>query len=577
MLVGRFLEAQQCCRQALAIDAGHADTLHLMGLLAFQAEQYDHAVEWMARAIRSDPKPDYLLNLGTTLTRQGRHEEALKTFDKAIQLQPENAELWTKLGGALAELTRPGDALLSFQQALKLNPSHWDAAYQSGILLHELERYEEALTQFDLCEELRPDHVPTLQARGRALRRLKRFKDCLAVVERAHMLDPLDPINCNNLANALRGLGRLDEGLHWFDRALGLQPNSVPIHFNKAFALADVRRFAEAFDLYDRIERLDPNNAGARFHRSHVQLLTGNFAAGWPEREARWKVDGLPIIHSPFSLPIWLGKEDIAHKNLLVYGDEGLGDSIQFARYVPMVVERGARVSLAVLGALHPLMSALPGIRDCHPYSANLPSSFDMCCPLMSLPLAFGTTLATIPSANYLPPPEAARISVWDARLGLHDRLRVGLVWSGNPKHPNDHDRSIRLQTMARLFDIDATFVSLQKDPRPDDARFLQERADIIDLTPLLTDLAETAALVSCLDLVITVDTSVAHLAATLGRPTWILLPYVPDWRWLLDRDDSPWYPSARLYRQTETGDYEGVIDRVEAELSALLRSGLNA
>ncbi len=371
------------------------------------------------------------------------------------------------------------------------------------------------------------------------------------------------------MANALRGLGRLDEGLLWFDKALALEPSSLPIHFNKAFALADVRRFAEAFDVYDRIENLDPNNAGARFHRSHVRLLTGSFAAGWPEREARWKVGGLPIIHPPFSLPIWLGKEDIAHKTLLVYGDEGLGDLIQFARYVPMVVERGARVSLAVLGALHPLMSALPGIQQCHPYSAKLPSAFDMCCPLMSLPLAFGTTLETIPSADYLPPPGADKISAWDTRLGPHDRLRVGLVWSGNPKHPNDHDRSIPLRSMARLFDIDAMFVSLQKDPRPDDARFLQGRTDVIDFTTLLTDLAETAALIACLDVVISVDTGVAHLAATLGRPTWILLPYVPDWRWLLDRDDSPWYPTARLYRQTETRDYASVVDRVQVDLRA--------
>jgi Glycosyltransferase family 9 (heptosyltransferase) len=269
---------------------------------------------------------------------------------------------------------------------------------------------------------------------------------------------------------------------------------------------------------------------------------------------------------------MWLGDEDISGKTVLIYADEGLGDAIQFARYVPMVAARGARVILVLQDALHPLLSGMPGVQECRTYSSSsLPSAFDMYCPMGSLPLAFGTRLETIPPAAYMPPVCADRLRDWESRLRRHDRLRVGLVWSGNPKHTDDHNRSVPLQLLARILDVDATFVSLQKDPRPSDKAILLERTEIVDLTSHLTDFAETAALVSCLDLVITVDTSVAHLAGALGRPTWIILPYVPDYRWLLDRDDSPWYPTVRLFRQDETRDYSSVIDRVRNELATII------
>jgi ADP-heptose:LPS heptosyltransferase len=236
-----------------------------------------------------------------------------------------------------------------------------------------------------------------------------------------------------------------------------------------------------------------------------------------------------------------------------------------------MLAARGARVILVVERPAYALLSGLPGISQCLTLSDTLPA-FDMHCPICSLPLAFGTRLETIPSEiSYLPRPAEARLQAWEDRLGPHDRLRVGLVWSGNPKHGNDHNRSLPLRALSRILDADATFVSLQKDPRPDDKALLLERSEIVDVSAQLTDFADTAALINCLDLVITVDTSVAHLAGALGCPTWILLPYIPDWRWLLDRDDSPWYPSVRLFRQDEARDYADVLDRVRTELLALV------
>jgi tetratricopeptide (TPR) repeat protein len=576
MQAGRYLDARTCCEQALALDANHADTLHLMGLLHLQDEQYDLAIAWIARAIRQGPpKPVYLWSLGTTLLRQGRHEDALKTFDKAVQLKPDDPVLWTNLGIVLVELDRQSEALLSFQHALKLNPRHWDAADQCGRLLRELERFEDALAHFDLCDKLQPNHALTLQIRAGTLRDLKRLEEALVDNRRAYKIDPANPNTCNNMGDMLLMLGRPDEAVEWFDKAIELRPDYAVAISNKAFALTQLHRFGEAFALYERLNRTGANTAMSDWSLSLLQMLTGDFEAGWAGREARWKA--LTPIYPKFSEPMWLGRESIEGKTVLVHVDEGLGDCIQFARYMPMVAARGARVILMVDEAVVPLLSGIPGVSQCLPRSAAPPPAFDMHCPMSSLPLIFQTRLDSIPSGiSYLPPPAEAAKRAWEDRLGPNDKLRVGLVWSGNPKHTNDHNRSLPLQTLSRVLDLDACFVSLQKDPKAGDRAFLRERIGIVDLTEHLTDFSETAALVSCLDLVITVDTSVAHLSAALGRPTWILLPYAPDYRWLLDRDDSPWYPSVRLFRQTASRDYGEVVDRVRAALLTLIseRSG---
>jgi tetratricopeptide (TPR) repeat protein len=570
LMEGRPLEAQVCCQQALAIQGDHAATLHLMGLLALQAGQHDHAVEWLTRAIRQDPRTDFLTTLGVTLKQMGRLDEALKVFDKAVQLKPDDAELWKHLAGALLALNRSAEALLAYQHALHLDPRHWEAAYQSGLILHRMERFEEALAQLDRCVALRGDHVPTLQMHARALRSLKRYEECLADNMRAYALDAADAFTCNNIGDALQLLGRHEEGLAWFDKALLLRPETAEIFYNKGFALHQLHRHDEAIAAFERAVALDPSHTRAAYDLSHLLLVTGNLGAGFAAREVRWKLPDFSQNYPKLSQPKWLGEAPIDGKTLLICADEGLGDTIQFARYLPLLAARGAKVILVVHEALQPLLSRTPGVAECLPFSAELPP-FDLHCPMMSLPLALHTTLATIPPAQYLPPLADERIARWRDRLSRHDSLRVGLVWSGNPNYRNDHNRSLPLRTLAPLFDLDATFVSLQKDPRAEDAAFLREHPDIVDLTAELTDFIETAALVSCLDLVISVDTGVAHLAGTLARPTWILLPYVNDWRWLSDREDSPWYPTVRLFRQDSERDYVGVIARMRDELLGMI------
>src|SRR5579871_331905 len=575
VLGGRPLDALVHCQQALAIDPENPETMNLIGIVYTEAKQFDHAVEWGSRAIRKQPKPAYLTTLGVALLKLRRHDDALKAFDKAVQLKPDEAEPWWHMANVLIEAGRSSEALLCLEHTLRLNPQHGDAAYQAGHILHALERFEEALVYLDRSAELRPDHALTLHMRALILKELNRLEEALANNQRAIELDPANADACNNMGAILGALGRFDEALCWYDRSLAIQPDVVRTLMNKGGALVELRRLNEAMNAYDRAIAVDPGYAEAVWNRALLHLLRGHFEAGWREREVRWKIPSLAHGYPTSWGPMWLGEQSVAGKTVVVRQDEGLGDAIQFARYVPMLASRGARVILVVDEPLCPLLSQLKGVSQCLPRSpSTVVPPFDFHIAIDSLPLAFGTRLDSIPaSKSYLPSPDAHRLQAWENRLGPHERLRVGLVWSGNPKHSNDRNRSMPLQMMSPLLDLDAMFVSLQKDVKPQDADFLRERTDIVDHSADLTDFAETAALVSCLDLVITVDTSIAHLAAALGRPTWILLPRNPDFRWMLDRDDSPWYPTVRLFRQSRTRDYASVIERVRPELAALVEN----
>ena len=440
---GQALEAQLCCERLLAADPNHADALHLMGMIALQNKQYDHALEWMARAVAQEPRPDYLAGLGAILSRQGRHEEALKAFDKAVQLKPDEAALWKQLGDTLLELRRYDHALLSFQHVLKLDPRHQDAAYKCGVLLHDAGRFEEAVTHLNICDDLLPNHAPTLQARARALLGLRKLEQALSDNLRANTLAPGNADTLNNIGACLQSLGREEEALVWFDEALERLPDSIEILNNKASILGQLQRFGEALALYNDIRARDLNNATTDWNLALLQMLLGDFDAGWAGREARWTTSD-PSPYPKFSQPMWLGKESIEGKTILIHVDEGLGDTIQFVRYLPDVAAQGARVILVVERPLACLLSGFPGVSQCLAFSGDPLPAFDMHCPIGSLPLAFKTRLDTIPAATaYLPAPQQNRIQEWNARLGPHDRLRVGLVWSGSRTHRNDHNRSM--------------------------------------------------------------------------------------------------------------------------------------
>jgi len=381
---------------------------------------------------------------------------------------------------------------------------------------------------------------------------------------------PDHPEVLNNYGVVLHKLGLNEEAVVHFDRALAFKADFVEALNHRGTALGELHRFDEALASFDRAVALKPAFADAHWNAALLRLLLGDFAKGWQGREWGRKCGAVGFVERQFSQALWRGEAPLAGRTILLHSDEGLGDTIQFARYAPLLAARGARVILEVDPALHSLLAGMDGVA-CVPRGGEEVHDFDLHCPLSSLPLACHTQLETIPAAPYLPAPPQALVDAWQTRLGPRKALRVGLVWSGNPAHGNDRNRSIPLRSLAPLLDCAATFVSLQKELRPADAACLRERGEIIDLTAHLTDFVQTAALVSCLDLVITVDTSVAHLAGALFRPTWVMLPHTPDYRWLLDRRDSPWYPTMRLFRQDGARDYARVVEAVRSELQLLI------
>jgi tetratricopeptide (TPR) repeat protein len=523
-------------------------------------------------------RPDYaaaLQNRGLVLQELRRPDEALASLEKALTLKPDYAEAFFNRGLVLQQLERFVEALASYDRVVALRPGDATAFNNRGRTLLQLARLDEALASYDRALALKPDYFDAIRGRGVVLLKLKRPEASLASCDQALALNPddADTLNCRGIA--LQDLKRFDEALVSYDRALARKSPFAEAIYNKGVVLQELKRLDEAQASFDHARTLKPDFADAHGHGALLRLLTGDFAGGWAQAEWRWKSPSSGLTAPNYPQPLWLGEQSIDGKTMLLRSEQGYGDSIQFCRYVPLVAARGARVILQVEEPLRQLMSGLAGVSQCISKDQALPA-FDLHCPLLSLPLAFGTRLETIPAAtSYLSVPPQARD--WRPQLGPHHRPRIGLAWSGNPQHQRDAERSIAFAGLSTLFDVPATFVSLQRDVRTSDQAALQGRSDILNLGPSMANFADAAALVSKLDLVIAVDTGIAHLAAALGRPVWLLLPFVPDWRWLLDRDDTPWYPTMRLFRQPARGDWEDVVARVAVELRGVVEGAQSA
>ncbi|MGB6449075.1 MAG: tetratricopeptide repeat-containing glycosyltransferase family protein, partial [Xanthobacteraceae bacterium] len=368
-------------------------------------------------------------------------------------------------------------------------------------------------------------------------------------------------------------LNRFADALGSFDQALALDANLSQVHCNRGVALRHMNRLDEAMASLQTALTIEPDSGDAHFNIGELKLLTGDFAGGLAEYEWRWRSGPSVAAVRQFSRPLWLGGEPLEDKTLLLHGEQGLGDMIQFCRYVPLVAKSGARVVLEVPSSLVELMRDLPGVAQLVTSGGPLPA-FDMHCPLASLPLAFATRLETIPAGIPYLSASAAHLDKWRRKLGGAAGLKVGLCWAGNPNLPNDRMRSIDLQSLAALFSCpDIEFFSLQKDLREGDAALLRARPQVVHLGDELHSFADAAAVIALLDVVISVDTAVAHLAGALGANTWILLPHVAEWRWLLQRSDSPWYPTARLFRQPALNDWTGAVAALSGALSEVSRN----
>lgn len=628
---GRNDEALGLLCRAADLAPTDAGTHNTLGIVLRRLERIDEAVGAYERAIALDARlVDALANLGLALRALGRHAESLARFEAAAHLRPQSPDARLNCGNALKDLGRLGEALSAYRAGLELAPNHVELTSNLGVALHESGDHAGALAAFERALSLRPSLNEARIGRARALRDLGRADDAIAEWRRVLEAAPENVEAIANLANQLRDSGRRTEAIPFYEKALAIRPDAPDILCNLAIARYESGQLDAAEAILERVAALkpdyavmhtnlgvlrsaqgrpgdavaayrhaialdrndakamqnlcaallqigdvagaleigrravahDPTKDASRFNLACAELLSGDLATGFANYEAR--PHDANVAHWRNAAPLWSLAAPKGSR-VLVYVEQGMGDAIQFARYLPRLIARGDRLVLGLYKPLRRLLGGLPGTTAVTPEEPAPPVDYQI--RLLSLPAAFGTTLETIPAqVPYLRPPVEA-VAAWRARLS-RDALNVGLVWRGNPNHKNDRNRSIEPSVLAPLLGVQSVrWVSLQKVVREGDLDALRRAAPIEDWTQELADFTDTAALIGALDLVISVDTSVAHLAGALAKPVWLLLPYAPDWRWMLGRDDSPWYPTARLVRQTRAGDWPGVIARLRDDL----------
>ncbi len=569
----RPAEALQSYERALALEPDYAEAYYNRGNALGDLERHADALESYERALALMPDlAEAHNNRGMALNALNRHSDALESYERALALNPDYPEAHNNRGVALFDLKRYEEALESCGRALALKPDYAEAYNNRGIALGELKRPAEALQSYERALALEPDYAEAYYNRGNALGDLERHADALESYERALALMPDLAEAHNNRGMALNALNRHSDALESYERALALNPDYPEAYNNRGIALFDLKRYAEALESYGRALALKPDYASAHWNQALCQLLLGDFVSGWQEYEWRLKEGHQADPGRNLVQPLWLGAQTLKGKTILLQSEQGFGDTLQFCRYAKEVAALGAKVLLEVRPPLVQLLADLEGVTQVLQEGNPLPA-FDYHCPLMSLPLAFKTDLQNIPSSIPYIRSDPARVAAWREELGIRAKPRVGLAWSGSIAHKNDHNRSMALAEILPLVCDWAEWISLQKDVGESDAALLASRADLRHVGGELTDFADTAALVELMDVVVTVDTSVAHLAGAMGKPVWILLPCNPDWRWLLDREDSLWYPTARLFRQPAIGDWGSAIRRLREELEGQFRA----
>ncbi len=532
---GRLREAGKLYTRVLKAVPQNFDALHLLGLCKAQSGQMGEAYRLLASAVKINAQaPDAWINLANVLHALKRDGEALNALDKALALRPGDVAALSNRGNALLALGRMQDALASFDDALTRNPRHGEALLGRGSARAALGQAVDALADFDAVLTLAPGHPGALYNRG----------------------------------NALSDLGRNAEALAAFDAALKTAPDHVKAWNNRGRALQSLNRQREAADSFDKAIARQKDYADAHFNAALSLLTLGDYARGFAEYEWRWARSGMSDTRRNYRGLLWRGEYPLAHKAILLDAEQGLGDTIQFARYAPLIARAGATVVLEVQPALKGLFASLAGIASVHARGES-PPAYDVHCPLGSLPLALKTQVSSIPADIPYLRADEARIAKWRPVIEALPGKRVALAWAGNPAHANDRNRSIDVTLLEPLLALTGvSFIGLQRDMRAGDEDFLARHPQIKNIGGELADMADSAAVLSLCDLLIAVDTAVVHLAGALGRAPWVLLPFSPDWRWTVQGERSPWYPQARLYRQPKLGEWDSVIAQVRDALA---------
>jgi tetratricopeptide (TPR) repeat protein len=598
---GNADEASRLLADLLKREPANADALALLGLAHAHRNENTEAARLMSRALALNPRHAATqFNYANVLRKLERWADAEQAYARTLTLKPDHAEARRQRAHMLAEMkrdaealaeldriatdsiqtltlraklrfnaARAADAFTDYERIVALDPRNWEAWNNRGIVLDQFERYDEALKSYDRALALAPDDHNVLHNRGAALICLLRYDEALPLFERLIADDPdrADNWSCHGVA--LASLMRIDDALKSFEKGLFLDPGSLRALNGKGMALVALGRIEEGIAAYKRAAELHPNNPMTLGNLAFAQLIGGNLKDGFAHYEWRRKDGPIGKNQRSYKQPEWSG-EDLAGKTLLLHPEQGLGDVVQFARFVPLLAVQGAHVVVEAPPPLATLLTTLEGNPTIIRSGETLPP-FDLHAPLMSLAHKLATTLETIPAIiPYLRADEAKRAN-WREKLAPLKGKRVGICWSGHRIHRNDHARSIPLATFAEALDVEGvSWVSLQREVRESDEPHLRARPDIADWMHDVADFADTAALIAELDLVVTVDTSVAHVAGAIGKPVWILITSAPDWRWLRDRSDSPWYPTVRLFRQPTLGDWPSVIANVRQALRAL-------
>jgi len=538
---GDIARAETFYQDVLKLDRKNFHATYLLGLIAAQAGRNEQAAELIGRAIAINPNmPDAHFNHGNVLLALRRLEQALASFDKAVRLKPGYLEAWANRGSVLLALARFDQALASYDKVVGLKPNDAAAYYNRGVALEALERFGDAAESYERAIALQPNYAEAHANRGVALQALARFEDALASYDKAVALKPDDAETWSNRGNPLLMLARFDEALASYDRAIALRPDYGDAYHN----------------------------------RSIQRLLAGDFAGGLVDYEWR-KRKKQPIANRSFAQPLWLGEADLAGRTILIHAEQGLGDTIHFCRYIARLRERGADVLFAPQPELRALMSSLdgdPAIVDIDDRAL----AFDLHCPLLSLPLAFRTDLATIPDDVPYLAAGAERVARWSETIG-HEEFRIGICWQGSTNQA-DVGRSFAVAEFLGIAQLPGVrLISLHKGAGEGQLAALPAGMVVETLGESFDAGADafldTAAAMQCCDLIITSDTAIAHLAGALARPVWVALKRVPDWRWMIDRTDSPWYPTMTLFRQQAAGDWHGVFSEIEQALRRLLQS----
>ena len=521
----------------------------------------------------TEMKPDYadaFSDLGNTQKELQQLQPALKSYDKAIELDPNFVDAYYNKGLTHLELKNFGAAIESFGLAIKLEPNFPEAFCNRGLAYQAIYQWEISIKDFNRAIALRPNFAEAYSNRGLVLKQLKQLEASVKSCDKAIQLKPnLAEAFCNR-GLALQGLKQLEASIENFNQAIKLNPNFAAAYSNKSISQKNLKLLDEAIRSCDKAIKLNPKSADAYWNKALVLLLNGKLNEGWDLFEWRWKRDSFTSPKRDFSQPLWLGLDSLKEKTILLHSEQGLGDTIQFCRYAKSVSQLGARVILEVPKALVSLFQSLEGISELISKGTELPA-FDFHCPLLSLPLAFKTTETTIPSNKAYLYSEKNKVSRWEKRLGKKTKPRVGIVWSSLSSFRNDSYRSLKLKDfLAALPKSGIEYICLQKEIKEDDKETLASVQDIRFFGNELKDFSQTAALIENIDLVVSTCTSVPHLSGAMHKPTWLLLSSVPDWRWMLNRNDSPWYSSVRLYRQDDSRNWVGVLEQIKTDLGEL-------